>query len=72
MKDGLLRYYVFDLLYLDGKSLLTEPLTKRQALLKKHFPKSELICFNEPFPGDKGVLVKTFMSNIRFLFMRPG
>jgi bifunctional non-homologous end joining protein LigD len=55
MNDGILRYYVFDLLYLDGKSLLTEPLAKRQALLRKHFPKSDMICFNECFDGSKGV-----------------
>jgi bifunctional non-homologous end joining protein LigD len=53
--DGDLRYYVFDLLWLDGKSLLTMPLVKRRELLRRHFPKSNMICFNECFDGMKGV-----------------
>jgi bifunctional non-homologous end joining protein LigD len=53
-EDGDLRYYVFDLLYLDGKSLLTMPLVKRRELLRRHFPKSAIICFNECFDGMKG------------------
>jgi bifunctional non-homologous end joining protein LigD len=52
--DGDLRYYVFDLLYVDGKSLLTMPLVKRRELLRRHFPKSGIICFNECFDGMKG------------------
>ena len=46
---GDLRYFVFDMLWLDGKSLLELPLTKRRQLLKKNFPKSKIICFNEWF-----------------------
>jgi bifunctional non-homologous end joining protein LigD len=55
MEDGQLRYYVFDILFFDGKSLLTMPLYKRRTLLKKHFPKSPIICYNECFAGDKGI-----------------
>jgi bifunctional non-homologous end joining protein LigD len=54
-EDGQLRYYVFDILWLNGKSLLEMPLVKRRELLKRHFPKSDIICFNECFPGNKGI-----------------
>jgi len=53
--DGILKYYVFDILYLDGKSLLTLPLIERKSLLKKNFPKSEIICHNDYFDGMQGI-----------------
>lgn len=53
--DGILRYYVFDILYLDGKSLLTMPLVERKALLKRYFPKGEMICYNDYFDGMQGI-----------------
>jgi len=31
------------------------PLMKRRELLKRHFPKSNIICFNECFDGNKGI-----------------
>jgi len=31
------------------------PLVKRRELLKRHFPKSNVICFNECFDGNKGI-----------------
>lgn len=52
--NGTLRYYVFDILYLDGKSLLTMPLIKRRALLKKYFPTSEFVCYVDYFDGMQG------------------
>ena len=52
--DGILRYYIFDILYLDGKSLLTLPLIERKVLLKKNIPKSEIICHNDYFDGMQG------------------
>jgi len=54
-EDGQLRYYVFDILWLNGKSMLQMPLVKRRELLKRHFPKSDIICFNECFDGNKGI-----------------
>jgi bifunctional non-homologous end joining protein LigD len=53
--NGTLQYYVFDILWLDGKSLLTTPLIKRRAILKKNFPKSDLICYNDYFNGMQGL-----------------
>jgi len=53
-EDGQLRYYVFDILWLNGKSLLSMPLVKRRELLRRHFPRSKIICFNECFDGMKG------------------
>ncbi|MBA3829045.1 MAG: DNA ligase D [Taibaiella sp.] len=38
-------YYVFDCLYLDGRSLEDKPLLERKDILKKLLPKSELIKF---------------------------
>ena len=52
-EDGRLRYYIFDMLWLNGKSLLEMPLVKRRELLKRHFRKSDMICFNECFDGNK-------------------
>jgi len=53
--DGQLRYYVFDILWLDGKSLLEVPLLERKEILHQKFPKSKAICFNDHFPGNMGI-----------------
>src|SRR5688500_17435622 len=53
--DDNLRYYVFDILWQDGKSLLEVPLLERKEILRKRFPKSDVICFNDYFPGNMGV-----------------
>lgn len=47
--DGQLLYYVFDLLWLDGYSLLDLPLTERRALLEKVLPAHPLIRLSEAF-----------------------
>ncbi len=41
--DGELCYYVFDILWLDGKDLTNLPLHARKALLEKRLPKNSLI-----------------------------
>jgi bifunctional non-homologous end joining protein LigD len=48
-------YYVFDLLYLDGKSLLETPLEKRKLLLQNLVTKApEPIRFSSAIEGDPG------------------
>ncbi len=42
-----LRYYLFDLMFLDGKDLRTLPLIKRKERLKAIIPKDRLIAFSE-------------------------
>lgn len=41
-KSGHLIYYVFDLLFLDGKDLRNQPLIERKKLLKKILPKNPI------------------------------
>lgn len=48
-KDGTLIYYVFDLLWLDGRDLKNEPLSKRRALLKEILPQKDPIRLSENF-----------------------
>ncbi|MBW8683458.1 DNA ligase D [Chitinophaga rhizophila] len=47
--DGSLVYYVFDLLWLEGKNLMEVPLRQRRELLKSTMPKSDLIRYSETF-----------------------
>lgn len=47
--DGDLVYYVFDLLWLDGKDLRDEPLHKRQSALKSIVPANGIIRLSESF-----------------------
>lgn len=53
--DGELRYYVFDILYLGGESLSEVPLLGRTEILRKNFPKSKMVCFNDHFPASMGI-----------------
>lgn len=47
--DGPLHYYVFDLLWLEGYSLLDVPLTERKRLLKAILPEAENVHYSEGF-----------------------
>ncbi|HUQ65326.1 MAG TPA: DNA ligase D [Flavitalea sp.] len=47
--DGELIYYVFDLLWLDGKDLMHFPLTQRRDLLREHLPPEGTIRMSEDF-----------------------
>lgn len=49
----LANYIVFDLLYLNGKSLMEKPLIERRKLLKGLFPLSENIIFSESYTNGK-------------------
>lgn len=44
---GTLLYYVFDLIYLDGKNLMNTPLVERKKLLKTIVPRRSLIKFSD-------------------------
>jgi len=46
-------YIVFDLLYLNGKSLMKKPLIQRRELLKGLFPLSENVIFSESYTEGK-------------------
>lgn len=43
--DGPLYYFVFDLLWLDGKDYMNEPLYRRKSALKNILPKSPIIIY---------------------------
>ncbi|RYY31367.1 MAG: DNA ligase D [Chitinophagaceae bacterium] len=47
--DGDIRYYVFDLLWLDGYSLIDLPLTERRLRLKEIIPENPLIWVSDDF-----------------------
>jgi bifunctional non-homologous end joining protein LigD len=47
--DGELVYYVFDILWYDGKNLENLPLLERRNILKSILPKSEIIRISENF-----------------------
>lgn len=47
--DGNLVYYVFDILWYDGKNLSSLPLIERRKILKSVLPKSEIIRISENF-----------------------
>lgn len=50
--DGELLYYVFDLLWLNGESLLDRPLTERREKLKSLIPDHAAIKLSESFNAD--------------------
>ena len=52
--DGDLLYYVFDLLWYEGKNLTTLPLTERRALLKTIIPEESIIKLSQDF-GQSGI-----------------
>ena len=47
--DGELHYYVFDILWLNGKNLLQLPLSERRAILEANIPKNSLIRLSNTF-----------------------
>ena len=47
--DGELIYYVFDIMWLDGKDLTTVPLTRRREILQEIVPQEGLIRMSENF-----------------------
>ncbi len=47
--DGELYYYIFDLLWLNGKDLTKLPLIKRKEILKRVIPDDEIIRLSEDF-----------------------
>lgn len=49
--DGELIYYVFDILWLDGRDLTNLPLTERKAILQQLLPTTDLIRISESFDG---------------------
>ena len=46
-KEGLLVYYVFDLLWLDGLDIMQEPLHIRQEVLRQLIPENSVIRFSD-------------------------
>lgn len=47
--DGDLLYYVFDILWLDGRNLMDLSLLERRAILKARMPENSIIRFSEAF-----------------------
>ena len=47
--DGELYFYVFDLLWMNGKDLMQIPLSERRILLKQLIPENNIIRFSENF-----------------------
>ncbi len=50
--DGQLYFYVFDLLWINGKDITSEPFTKRRELLEQLIPESDTIRLSETFDQD--------------------
>lgn len=57
--DGTLIYYVFDLLWYNGKSLMNEPLLKRRELLKEILPAGERILYSDDIEKEGITFFKT-------------
>jgi bifunctional non-homologous end joining protein LigD len=57
--DGQLIYYVFDILWLEGKDLKELPLTERRAILKNNLPAEGIIRFSESFETSAIKFLKT-------------
>lgn len=52
--DGDLVYYVFDVLWLEGRNVMSLPLTERRALLASRLPQNSIIRFSETFNSTAG------------------
>jgi bifunctional non-homologous end joining protein LigD len=57
--DGEVLYYVFDLLWLNGKDLTKLPLTARQEILRHHLPDDNSIRLSETFEASGTELFKS-------------
>lgn len=57
--DGILQYYVFDILYLDGRSLMDLPLMERRKILIDVLPKSNVIKLSETVDTKATVFFET-------------
>src|SRR5688500_7029582 len=55
---GELHYYVFDILWLDGRDVRTMPLIERKALLKSVIPKNSAIRYSDHIETDGIALFK--------------
>ncbi len=49
--DGRLLFYVFDILWLDGKSLIELPLAQRRVVLETYLPEDDIIHLSKSFSG---------------------
>jgi len=56
--DGELKYYLFDILWLNGSSLMELPLIDRRALLKEHIHPNDTILISENFDTTGTVFFK--------------
>lgn len=76
--DGDLIYYIFDILWLDGKNLMPLPLHERRAILKQVIPQEGIIRLSETFEttgseflplakqlGLEGIIAKQIDSSYR-------
>lgn len=50
--DGDLKYYIFDLLWIDGHDLRKAPLTERKKILKAILPKHDILQFSDDIAKD--------------------
>ncbi|MFS8082815.1 MAG: DNA ligase D [Ginsengibacter sp.] len=50
--DGILQYYVFDILWFEGRSLLNVPLIERQEILKEVLPENKSIILSQHIDTD--------------------
>lgn len=57
--DGNLVFYVFDILWLDGFSLMELPLSERRDILKNHIPQSDSIRLSQNFETSGIAFFKT-------------
>jgi bifunctional non-homologous end joining protein LigD len=62
-KEGELVYYVFDLLWLDGIDIMSEPLHKRRAALKQLAPDNGIIRFSDHIDGSGKDFYKIVKQN---------
>jgi len=55
-----IKFYVFDLLFLDGKSLIDRPLTQRRSLLEKALKNSQIAELTQTFKTNQPELLHKF------------